>query len=126
MLSSFMSRSNPSTKTKALAPAPNVEIPRIQNSETLFPGCPEVWRAITPATLPAKALLILAVEVFRVFIFTLVTAPVIVIFFCVPVPVTTTSSKAVAVASFITTLMFFCSLIRISCLSKPIKENTSL
>ena len=126
ILSSFILRSNPSTKIKALEPAPNVEIPRIQNSEILFPGCPEVWRAITPAMLPAKALVMLDVEVFSVFISTLVTAPVIVIFFCAPVPVTTTSSKAVAVASFIMTLIVLCSFIRTSCFSKPMKEKTSL
>ena len=62
-LSSFILRSNPSTRTSAPEPAPKVEIPRIQNSEMFSPGCPEVWRAIIPGILPANALVILALGV---------------------------------------------------------------
>ena len=125
MLISFIFRSNPSINTNAPEPAPKVEIPRIQNSDILLPGCPDVWRAIIPATLPANAFVMLDVEVLSVLTSTVVAAPVIVIFFCAPVPVITTSSIAVALASCITILMIFWSLTSISCFSNPIKVNTS-
>ena len=69
-------RSNPSTRTNAELLAPKVEIPRIQNSETL-PGFPEVCIAKMPGTLPARAL---AIEpegfAFKTSTSTLVIAPV--------------------------------------------------
>ena len=123
---SFKSRSNPSTKTSAELLAPKVEIPRIQNSETL-PGFPEVCIAKTPGTLPAKALEI-APEgfAFKISTSTLVMAPVTVSFFWAPVPVMTTSSIRLASDSCIVTLTTRCSFTNTSTLSKPTYENDNL
>ena len=98
----------------------------VQNSEVLFPGCPEVCRAIIPGTLPAKALDILEVgKRFKSPTFTLVTAPVTVSFFCAPIPVTTTSSSTLASDSFILTLTVCCSFTSTSTSSYPMYEKTN-
>ena len=123
---SLRSRSKPSTSTRALEPAPNVEIPRIQNSDTLLPGWPVVWRANTPGTTPANELERLAVGVLRSEALTVVTAPVSVIFFCTPVPVTATSSSTFSLDAFITTFTVFCVFTNTVCVSMPMYENTML
>ena len=123
---SSISRSKPSTNTKAAVLAPNVEILRIQNSDTL-PGRPEVCIAITPGTTPAKPS---ATDVegtdFNASISTLVIAPVTAIFFCAPVPVTTTSSIIVEEDSFMVTFTTRCSFTKTSWVSYPIYEKTNL
>ena len=125
MLISSKSRSKPSTSTNAELLAPKVEIPRIQNSEVFTPGCPEVCMARTPDTFPANALERFAEGFdFSTSTSTFVTAPVTVNFFCAPVPVITTSSISLASDSFIDTLTKLWRFTNISCVSKPIYENT--
>ncbi len=46
----FIFPSTPSMSTNALEPAPNVLIPRIQNSEKSFPGSPLRVTAMIPGT----------------------------------------------------------------------------
>ena len=120
ILSSLISRSILSTRTKGLLPPPKVEIPLIQNSDIFFPGCPDCIIPIIPGTFPAKALDTL--EVGFPFISsrsTVETAPVSDIFFCLPKPTTTTSSK-LSVASVIDTSMFVFPLTGISWAVNPI------
>src|SRR5690606_40446414 len=83
-----------STNTNAPVPPPNVDIPRIQNSEIFFPGCPDCIMANTPGTFPANAFDKLDVGFdFMSSTSTVLTAPVSVNLDCGPVPVTTTSSS---------------------------------
>ena len=125
-LISFRLRSKPSTSTKAALLAPKVEIPRIQNSDSLLPGCPLVCCANTPATLPANALARLDEELwFRSSTSTLVIAPVTLILRCAPVPVTTISSSTLSSDSFIVTLTMVCSLTKILCVWNPTYEKMS-
>ena len=89
---SFRLRSTPSTSTRALALAPKVLIPRIQNSLLFSPGSPDSCCVMMPGTTPPSALLRLPVGAFRCLVSTVVKAPVRVFFFCEPLAVTTTSS----------------------------------
>ena len=119
IFSSSIDRSNPSTSTKALELAPNVEIPRIQNSET-SPGAPDFCIPMIPATLPANALVILvlaAPELFSELKSTVVIAPVIVAFFCTPVPVMVTSSNTLVLEGFMLIFRTLRPSIGTSCLS---------
>ena len=51
------SRSTPSTSTSGLELL-KLDTPRMRISESLSPGCPEVWSVVTPESLPARALVI--------------------------------------------------------------------
>ena len=103
-------RSTPSTSIKAPDLAPNVLIPRIQNSDIFSPGSPLVCIAMIPGTTPANAFERLAPGAFNCLISTLVMAPVKVFFFWIPLAVITTSS-ILRLSSTIFTFRLFRSLI---------------
>ena len=95
----FRLPSSPSISTSALELAPNVPIPRIQNSDILEPGSPLDCTEIIPGTRPPSILVREVAGVCICDISTLVTAPVRLTFFSfVPIPVMTTSS--ICCASF--------------------------
>ena len=54
---SFRLRSTPSMSTRGLLPLPKVEIPRIQKLESSYPGSPDGFTAMMPASWPARLLL---------------------------------------------------------------------
>ena len=76
----------PSIKTNGFCPASwNVLIPRIQKEELSYPGSPERCTANTPATVPARLLLIeRVVETFNLAGSIVVIEPTIDSFFCAP------------------------------------------
>ena len=86
--------SRPSISTSAEALAPNVPMPRTQNSERFFPGSPLSIRLITPATRPPRMLDMEVAGTWMSFVSTAVMAPTTLILRCVPPrDVTTTSSR---------------------------------
>ena len=114
---SLMSRSKPSTSTRADWLAPKVDMLRTQNSDT-SPGTPLLCMAMMPGTTPASPS---ATEVDGVVCSwatsTVVTAPVTAILRCAPRPVMTTSSRMLSWVSFICTFTTRCSFTSIVCLS---------
>ena len=85
LLKAWMSRSTPSIRKRAWSCAPNVLIPRIQNSETSCPGSPLRCTPIKPATRPASALVMEVTEdTLNSCGSMVVTAPTTLILRCVP------------------------------------------
>ena len=123
---SILSRlpSRPSISTSALELAPNVPIPRIQNSDILDPGSPLDCTEIIPGTRPPSILVREVAGVWICEISTLVTAPVRLTFFSlVPIPVITTSSiccESLFILIFRSSSSFKT---RCSIFLKPINEN---
>ncbi len=121
----FISPSKPSISTKAPLLAPNVPMPRIQNSEIFFPGSPLVCMEITPGTFPPSRLATEATGVCRSFTSTEVTAANELIRRWLPMPITTSSSSS-SDSVFIRISMsdsFFTT--TYSSVSKPTKEMTT-
>ena len=98
--------SKPSINTRALLLAPNVPIPRIQNSEIFFPGSPLRCNEIIPGIRPPNILLILVAGVCISAISTFVIAPTTLALRCVPIPtMTVSSSTCESCFNLITTLL---------------------
>ena len=116
----LMSPSKPSIKTKALALAPNVPMPLIQNSAMFFPGSPLPKVDITPATLPPNRLATEAAGCCNWRVSTLVTAAKEEIFRCDPSAVTTTSSSLFSSSLNCISKFFFSSKTRYSTGFMPI------
>ena len=88
------SPSSPSIRTSAELLAPNVPIPRTQNSEIFFPGSPLLWTPITPATRPASVLTMFVAGLTNSSGLIVVMAPATLTLRCEPIPTTTTSSTS--------------------------------
>ena len=82
-----------SMRMSGLVLAPKVVIPRTKKSALSWPGSPERWYAMIPATFPASAVVRLLDGTFNVCTSMAVTEPITLSFFCFPNATTTASSS---------------------------------
>ena len=114
-----------SIRIRGLVLAPNVVIPRTKKSALSWPGSPLRWYAITPATLPASAVVRLLEGTFKVATSIVEMEPMTLSFFCLPKATMVVPSSSLAL-SFSFTIMFFLSPTAITCVSFPTNSILSL
>ena len=79
---SFVLTSKPSININGLFLYPKVVTPLMKNSALSWPGSPDLWYEITPASLPARLVVRFVVGCFNSEGFIVVIEPITLFFFC--------------------------------------------